>query len=910
MELSPLINGQLGLVPDIDPEETQEWVDSLDDLIENSGGPRARYILMSMERHARRKRIYVPTNLVTPYINTIPVEDEPFYPGDESMEREFRRWVRWNAAVQVTRAQRPGVAVGGHISSFAAQATLYEVGYNHFFRGKNHPGGGDQVMFQGHSSPGNYSRAFLEGRLSEEDLDSFRQQSSRPSGGRGLPSYPHPRQMQDFWEFPTVSLGIGPASAIYQAWYNRYLHERDIKDTSQQHVWAFMGDGEMDEVESRGLLQQAASQQLDNLTFVINCNLQRLDGPVRGNGKIIQELEAFFKGAGWNVIKVIWGREWDPLLEADKDRALINLMNTTLDGDYQGYKANDGAYVRDAFFGLDPRTKAMVADWTDEQIWALKRGGHDYRKIYAAYKTALEHKGQPTVILAHTVKGYLLGRNFAGKNSTHQMKKLNSADLKGLRDTLHLDIDDSKLEDPYTAPYYRPDNSHPTMEYILDKRANLGGYLPERRVTSQGVTLPAQKHFDAIKTGSGKQKVATTMALVRMIKDMVKDKEFGYRVVPIIPDEARTFGLDAMFPTAKIFNTLGQHYTAVDHEMLLSYKESTKGQLMHTGITESGSTAAFTAVGTSYATHGIPMVPFYIFYSMFGFQRTGDQFWAAADQMARGFIIGATAGRTTLTGEGLQHLDGHSPVIASTNPATVIYDPAYAYEIAHIVQDGITRMYGDGSDGRDQDVMYYLTVYNEPIHQPAEPENVDTDGIIKGIHQIQSDEGEGPRVQLLASGVGVPWANDAKRMLAEDWGVSAGVWSVTSWYELRREALKADDHNFLHPEEEPQVPYLTQKLQGSEGPFVSSSDFEHQVQDSIRQWIPGNYYTLGADGFGFSDTRPAARRDFKIDAASMVVRSLQALADEGKIDRSVVKEAIDRYDLFNVRAAEPSTEEE
>lgn len=910
MELSPLINGQLGLVPDIDPEETQEWVDSLDDLIENSGGPRARYILMSMERHARRKRIYVPTNLVTPYINTIPVEDEPFYPGDESMEREFRRWVRWNAAVQVTRAQRPGVAVGGHISSFAAQATLYEVGYNHFFRGKNHPGGGDQVMFQGHSSPGNYSRAFLEGRLSEEDLDSFRQQSSRPSGGRGLPSYPHPRQMQDFWEFPTVSLGIGPASAIYQAWYNRYLHERDIKDTSQQHVWAFMGDGEMDEVESRGLLQQAASQQLDNLTFVINCNLQRLDGPVRGNGKIIQELEAFFKGAGWNVIKVIWGREWDPLLEADKDRALINLMNTTLDGDYQGYKANDGAYVRDAFFGLDPRTKAMVADWTDEQIWALKRGGHDYRKIYAAYKTALEHKGQPTVILAHTVKGYLLGRNFAGKNSTHQMKKLNSADLKGLRDTLHLDIDDSKLEDPYTAPYYRPDNSHPTMEYILDKRANLGGYLPERRVTSQGVTLPAQKHFDAIKTGSGKQKVATTMALVRMIKDMVKDKEFGYRVVPIIPDEARTFGLDAMFPTAKIFNTLGQHYTAVDHEMLLSYKESTKGQLMHTGITESGSTAAFTAVGTSYATHGIPMVPFYIFYSMFGFQRTGDQFWAAADQMARGFIIGATAGRTTLTGEGLQHLDGHSPVIASTNPATVIYDPAYAYEIAHIVQDGITRMYGDGSDGRDQDVMYYLTVYNEPIHQPAEPENVDADGIIKGIHQIQSDEGEGPRVQLLASGVGVPWANDAKRMLAEDWGVSAGVWSVTSWYELRREALKADDHNFLHPEEEPQVPYLTQKLQGSEGPFVSSSDFEHQVQDSIRQWIPGNYYTLGADGFGFSDTRPAARRDFKIDAASMVVRSLQALADEGKIDRSVVKEAIDRYDLFNVRAAEPSTEEE
>ncbi|MGO1593771.1 MAG: pyruvate dehydrogenase (acetyl-transferring), homodimeric type, partial [Ancrocorticia sp.] len=626
--------------------------------------------------------------------------------------------------------------------------------------------------------------------------------------------------------------------------------------------------------------------------------------------KIIQELEAFFKGAGWNVIKVLWGREWDPLLEADKDRALINLMNTTLDGDYQGFKANDGAYVRDAFFGRDPRTKAMVADWSDEQIWALKRGGHDYRKIYAAYKSALEHKGQPTVILAHTVKGYLLGRNFAGKNSTHQMKKLNSADLKGLRDSLQLPIDDSQLEDPYTAPYYRPDTSNPTMEYILDKRASLGGYLPERRVTSNGVALPAQKHFDSLKPGSGKQKVATTMALVRLIKDMVKDKEFGFRIVPIIPDEARTFGLDAMFPTAKIFNTLGQHYTAVDHDMLLSYKESTKGQLMHTGITESGSTAAFTAVGTSYATHGVPMVPFYIFYSMFGFQRTGDQFWAAADQMARGFIIGATAGRTTLTGEGLQHLDGHSPVIASTNPATVIYDPAYAYEVAYVVQDGIKRMYGDGSDGRDQNVMYYLTVYNEPIHQPAEPENVDVEGILKGIHQVQADEGEGPHVQLLASGVGVPWANDAKRMLAEDWGVTAGVWSVTSWYELRKDARQADDHNFLHPEEEPQVPYLTQKLQAFDGPFISTSDFEHQVQDSIRQWVPGSYYTLGADGFGFSDTRPAARRDFKIDAASMVVRALQALADEGKIDRSVIKQAIDRYDLFNVRAAEPATEEE
>lgn len=905
MGLSPLINGQLGLVPDIDPEETQEWVDSLDDLIEHSGGPRARYILMSMERHARRKQIYVPTNLVTPYVNTIPVEDEPFYPGDEKLERTFRRWVRWNAAVMVTRAQRPDISVGGHISSFAAQATLYEVGYNHFFRGKNHPGGGDQVYFQGHSSPGNYARAFLEGRLTEDDLNSFRQQASRRSGGRGLPSYPHPRQMQDFWEFPTVSLGLGPAAAIYQAWYNKYLTDRGIKNTEDQHVWAFMGDGEMDEAESRGLLQQASSQNLDNLTFVINCNLQRLDGPVRGNGKIIQELEAEFRGAGWNVIKVIWGREWDQLLEADKDRALINLMNTTLDGDYQTYKANDGAYVRDNFFGRDPRTKAMVANWTDEQIWSLKRGGHDYRKIYAAYKAAMEHKGQPTVILAHTIKGYLLGRNFAGKNSTHQMKKLNSADLKLLRDTLHLDIDDSQLEDPYEAPYFKPDPKDPALQYILEKRAALGGYLPERRVHVGGITMPAQKHFDGLKTGSGKQKVATTMALVRLIKDLAKDKEFGFRVVPIIPDEARTFGLDAMFPTAKIFNTNGQHYTAVDHDLLLSYKESTKGQLLHTGISEAGSTAAFQAVGTSYATHDTPMVPFYIFYSMFGFQRTGDQFWAAADQMARGFIIGATAGRTTLTGEGLQHLDGQSPVLASTNPATVVYDPAYAYEIAYIIKDGLVRMYGDGSDGRDQNVMYYLTVYNEPIHQPAEPENVDVDGILRGIYQLDTPEGDGLHVQLLASGVGVPWAREARRMLAEDWGIHAGVWSVTSWYELRREALKVEEHNFLHPEEERQIPYLTRVLRNAQGPFIATSDFEHQVQDSIRQWVPGDYYTLGADGFGFSDTRPAARRAFKIDAASMVVRALQALADEGKVDRALVGQAIQKYDLFNVNAAEP-----
>ena len=906
---SPLINGQPNYVPDIDAEETDEWLESIDDLIQTGGPKRARYILMSMEEHARRKGVETPPNLTTPYVNTIPVEEEPLYPGDETLERQFRRWVRWNAAVMVTRQQRPGLAVGGHISSFAALATLYEVGFNHFFRGKDHPGGGDQVFFQGHSSPGNYARGFLEGRLTEADLDSFRQQVSRKSGGRGLPSYPHPRQMRDFWEFPTVSLGIGPAAAIYQAWFNRYMNNRKIKDTSDQRVWCFLGDGEMDEPESRGLLQLAATQQLDNLTFVVNCNLQRLDGPVRGNGKIIQELEAFFKGAGWNVIKVIWGREWDVLFQADKEGALVNLMNEVRDGDYQGFRANDGSFVRDSFFGRDPRTKAMVADWTDDQIWSLKRGGHDYHKVYAAYRAATAYRGQPTVILAHTVKGYALGTNFAGRNSTHQMKKLNSADLRLLRDTLHLDISDAQLEDPYNAPYFKPDPSEPAMEYMVEHRKQLGGYLPERRVFSGGVELPAQKHYDAITTGSGKQKVATTMALVRLIKDIAKDKSFGFRLVPIIPDEARTFGLDAMFPTAKIFNTLGQQYTSVDHDLLLSYKESESGQLLHTGISESGSVAAFQAVGTSYATHNVPMVPFYIFYSMFGFQRTGDQFWAAGDQMARGFIVGATAGRTTLAGEGLQHMDGHSPVLASTNPAIVQYDPAYAYEIAHIMKDGFVRMYGDGSDGRDQNVMYYLTVYNEPIHQPAQPDGVDVEGIVKGLYLLEPAEGDGPRVQLLASGVGVPWAREAKRMLAEDWGVQAAVWSVTSWHELRKDALQADEHNFLHPEAEPRVPYVTAKLQGAEGPFVATSDFEHQVQDAIAKWVPGDYYTLGADGFGFSDTRPAARRFLKIDAASMAVRALQGLADQGKIDRSTVKQAIDKYDLFNPNVADPVPED-
>ncbi|WPF83684.1 pyruvate dehydrogenase (acetyl-transferring), homodimeric type [Sanguibacter sp. 4.1] len=899
-ETRPLINGLLSQVPDIDPSETSEWIDSFDGLLEERGGPRARYILLNLLKRARERNVAIPTSINTPYVNTIGVHEEPYFPGDEVMERKYRSWNRWNAAVMVTRAQRPGIAVGGHISSYASVATLYEVGLNHFFRGKDHPGGGDHIYFQGHASPGVYSRAFLEGRLSAEDLDGFRQEHSHEGGG--LPSYPHPRQMPDFWEFPTVSMGLGPASAIYQAWTNRYLHNRGIKDTSQQNVWAFLGDGEMDEPESRGMLQLAAQQQLDNLTFVVNCNLQRLDGPVRGNGKIIQELEAQFRGAGWNVIKVIWGREWDVLLNADKDRALVNLMNETPDGDYQTYRAEDGAFIREHFFGRDPRTKQLVENLSDDDIWALKRGGHDYRKLYAAYAAATAHTGQPTVILAHTIKGYGLGSGFAGRNSTHQMKKVALADLKTLRDSLHIPITDEQLDaDPYAPPYYHPGADAPEIQYMLDRRKKLGGFVPERRSVSTPVTLPDASRYDILKKGSGTQEVATTQAFVRLLKDLIKDKEFGKRIVPIIPDEARTFGLDSIFPSAKIFNTQGQNYLAVDRDLMLSYKESEAGQILHTGINEAGSAAAFQAVGTSYATHGEVTVPFYIFYSMFGFQRTGDQFWAAGDQLTRGFIIGATAGRTTLTGEGLQHADGHSPLIAGTNTAIVQYDAAYGYELRHIVRDGMQRMYGT-DESRDQNVMYYLTVYNEPMVQPAEPDDVDVEGILRGIHKVATAEGEGPKAQILASGVGVPWALEAKELLAKDWGVQADVWSVTSWNELRRDGLAAEQHNFLNPSEPAREAYLTEKLKDAQGPFVATSDFDHLVPDQVRQWVPGDYAVLGADGFGFSDTRAAARRYFKIDGPSVVVRTLQQLAKRGEVPADAAAQAIEKYKLHDVNA--------
>lgn len=896
----PLINGLLSKVPDFDPEETAEWLESLDGVIDDRGGPRARYLLLNLLRHARERNIQVPAELTTPYVNTIGVEDEPYFPGDETIERAYRRWIRWNAAVMVHRAQRPGVGVGGHLSSYASAATLYEVGQNHFFRGKDHPGGSDHVYFQGHSAPGFYARAFVEGRLTPKQMDGFRQELSNPGGG--LPSYPHPRLLPDFWEFPTVSMGLGPMNAIHQAMTDRYLHHHGIKDTSQQHTWAFLGDGEMDEPESRGLLQVAATQGLDNLTFVINCNLQRLDGPVRGNGKIIQELEAFFKGAGWNVIKVIWGREWDPLLQADKDRALVNLMNNTLDGDYQTFRAESGAYIREHFFGRDPRTRKLVENMSDDDIWALRRGGHDYRKVYAAYTQAQAHTGQPTVVLAQTIKGWGLGASFAGRNATHQMKKLAVDDLKELRTFLRIPLTDARLEeDPYLPPYYRPDSSTDEIQYMLRRRSELGGYVPERRSKYTQLQLPHDKAYDVLKRGSGKQEVATTMALVRLFKDLMKDKSVGPRLVPIIPDEARTFGLDSIFPTAKIYNPAGQQYTPVDHAMMLSYREDPQGQIMHMGINEAGSLSAFTATGTSYATHGEPLIPFYIFYSMFGFQRTADSIWAAADQMTRGFLIGATAGRTTLTGEGLQHADGHSPLLAMTNPAVIHYDPAYGYEIAYIVRDALKRMYGE-NDPRDPNVMYYLTVYNEPIHQPAEPANVDVEGILRGIYQLRVSDQQGPKAQILASGVSVPWALEAADVLASDWGVSADVWSVTSWNELRRDGVNKEEYAFLHPNEDSPVPYVTQKLDGAEGPFVGVSDYAHGVPDQIRQFIPGDYATLGADSFGFSDTRAAARRHFKIDTHSIVVRVLEQLVRHSRVHPDVPGEAIERYRLFDVNA--------
>jgi len=887
---SVISDGLPSQLPDVDPTETQEWLDSLDAVVDGAGRTRARFLMLKLLERAREKAVGVPALRSTDFINTIPSEREPWFPGDEHVERRIRAYVRWNAAIMVSRANRPEVGVGGHIATYASAASLYEVGFNHFFRGRDAEGGGDQVWFQGHASPGIYARAFLEGRLTAEHLDGFRQESRAAS----LPSYPHPRLMPDFWEFPSVSMGLGPISAIYQARFNRYLRDRKIKDTSAQHVWCFLGDGEMDEPESLGAIGVAAREELDNLTFVVNCNLQRLDGPVRGNGKIIQELEAYFRGAGWNVIKVVWGREWDDLLARDVDGVLVNAMNTTPDGQFQTYSTEDGAYTRDKFFGTDPRLRRMVEHLTDEQIRGLPRGGHDYRKVYAAFQAAQDHVGQPTVILAHTIKGWTLGKDFEGRNSTHQMKKLTNAELKMLRDRLLIDVSDKAL-DSGLPPYYRPGPDSAEIEYMKERRAALGGSVPRRVVTTASLPLPGPAVYDELKGGSGKQPVATTMAFVRLLKDLMKDKGIGARFVPVVPDEARTFGMDAMFPTAKIYSPFGQRYEATDRALLLSYKESQQGQILHEGITEAGSMASAIAAGTSYATHGEPMIPVYIFYSMFGFQRTGDQMWQMADQLGRGFLLGATAGRTTLNGEGLQHQDGHSLLLASTNPAVVAYDPAYGYELSFIVEDGLRRMYGE----QPEDVFYYLTVYNEPYPQPAMPDLPGLrEGVLRGIYRLRT--GLAPVAQVLASGISVQHALAAQELLQADWGLGIDVWSVTSWNELRRDALACDEAGLLHPDEPAATPYVTRALMGTTGPVLAVSDWMRAVPDQVSRWVPGEWSSLGTDGFGRSDTRASLRRHFHVDAESIVTAVLQQLARRGDVAADLPTKAVERYRLLDV----------
>jgi pyruvate dehydrogenase E1 component len=889
----PIIHGGMPTqLPDVDPDETQDWLSSLDQMVEERGRDRARYVMLRMLERARERAVGMPALRSSDYINTIPPEREPEFPGDEDIERRIRSYIRWNAAVMVSRANRPGLGVGGHIATYQSAASLYEVGFNHFFRGKDHPGGGDQLYYQGHAAPGIYARSFLEGRFDEERMNNFRQEQSQ-GAGKGLPSYPHPRLMSDYWEFPTVSMGLAAINSIYQARFNRYLQNRGIRDTSDQHVWTFLGDGEMGEPESLGAIGLAAREQLDNLTFVVNCNLQQLDGPVRGNGKVMQELESFFLGAGWNVIKVVWGREWDDLLTRDTTGALVNQMNRVPDGEFQTLSIETGAYNREHFFGPDPELAKIVEHLSDEDIEKLPRGGHDYRKVYAAFDSAVKHKGQPTVILAHTIKGWLL-ESFMARNATHQMKKLTAEDLKTFRDRLRIPITDEQIDSPEGAPYYHPGADHEDIRYMLERRRELGGSLPSRVVRAKPLALPQDDAYADLRKGSGKQQIATTMAFVRLLRELMKNKQIGQRIVPIAPDEYRTFGMDSMFPSAKIYSPHGQTYESVDRKLLLAYKESEQGQLLHEGISEAGAAASAIAAGSAYATHGEPMIPVYMFYSMFGFQRTGDSFWAMADQLSRGFLVGATAGRTTLTGEGLQHADGHSPLIARTNPAVVHYDPAFSFEIAHIVQDGLGRMYGESADGGiGEDVIYYLTVYNEPIVQPVEPEGVDVDGILKGAYRYSPSpiEGDAP-ARILASGVAVPWALQAQRTLAEEHGVAAEVWSVTSWNELAREAEEAERWNFNHLGEDARTPWITDRL-GEGGPTVAVSDYMRAVPDQIARWVPGTWMSLGADGFGFADTRAGARRYFQIDTESIVVAVLASLGREGRIDPKVAQEAFD-----------------
>jgi pyruvate dehydrogenase E1 component len=869
-------------LPDVDPVQTTEWLQSVEEVISQQGPQRAQYLMRRVLDHARRLGAALPVLVQTPFFNTISPAQEPPYPGDEKIEKRIRRLIRWNAVVTVLRANHRNPGIGGHLATYASAASLYEVGFNHFFKGRDHPDGGDSVFFQGHAAPGIYARAYLEGRLTEGHLERFRQEQWL---GHGLSSYPHPRLMPRFWEFPTVSMGLGPIAAIYQARFNRYLQARGIKDTSGSRVWAFLGDGETDEPETLGALTLASREQLDNLIFVVNCNLQRLDGPVRGNGKIIQELEMVFRGAGWNVIKVVWGREWDDLLARDDQHLLVQRMNETVDGQFQKYSVETGDFIRSDFFGKHPRLLEMVAHLTDDQIRKLRRGGHDMHKLYAAYLAATRHKGQPTVILAHTVKGWALGEGVEAKNITHQLKKIGEDELRAFRNRLELDIPDRALKDP---PFFHPGMDSPEVQYMLERRRALGGFIPQRTVRSVPLPPPddSRDPFAEFLAGS-EAEVSTTMAFARLLSKLLRDKNIGRRIVPILPDEARTFGLDPLFSQVGIYSPHGQRYDPVDSALILKYRESTQGQLLEEGITEAGSMASFTAAATSYATHAEPVIPFYMFYSMFGFQRTGDQAWALGDIRARGFLIGGTAGRTTLMGEGLQHADGHSHLLASVLPSVRAYEPTYAYELAVIIKHGLRTMFVE-----QQDVVFYVTVQNETWPMPAMPDGVEP-GIIRGLYRLRPAAGPARHTaQILGSGSIMREALRAQQILAERFDTAADVWSATSYLELRRDAQRVDRWNRLHPDQPARTSYLDDLLGPTSGPIVAASDWIKAVPDQIAPFVRRPFVALGTDGFGMSDTRSVMRRHFEVDAECIVVAVLHQLAVSGAIDRSVVASAI------------------
>jgi pyruvate dehydrogenase E1 component len=869
---------------DIDPTETREWLESIDGVLQQHGPQRAHYLLNQVIDFARRSGAYLPYSPNTAYVNTIAAGRQPEYPGDRSLEKRLEAYIRWNAMAMVVQANRQSSEYGGHISSYASSATLYEVGFNHFWRAPSEQHGGDMVFIQGHSSPGIYARAYLEGRLSEEQLNRFRKEV----GGGGLSSYPHPWLMPDFWQFPTVSMGLGPMMAIYQARFMRYLEHREMIPASDRKVWCFLGDGEMDEPESMGAITMPVREGLDNLVFVVNCNLQRLDGPVRGNGKIIQELEAAFGGAGWNVIKVIWGSRWDPLLARDHQGLLRRTMEECVDGEYQNFKSKGGAYVREHFFGRYPETKSMVADMSDDEIWRLNRGGHDPLKVYSAYHSATRHKGQPTIILAKTVKGFGMGAAGEGQNIAHQQKKLDVEALKMFRDRFNIPVSDKDIDD---VPYCKPAPESDELEYLQERRKALGGYLPQRRNKPKPLKVPPLEIFKTQLEGTGEREASTTMVFIRLLTALIRDKNIGSHIVPIVPDEARTFGMEGMFRQVGIYSSKGQLYTPQDAEQLMFYKEDKKGQIIEEGINEAGAYCSWLASGTSYTNHGIHTIPFYIYYSMFGFQRIGDFIWAGGDQQARGFLMGGTAGRTTLAGEGLQHQDGHSLVLSSTVPNCVSYDPTYAYELAVIIQDGIRRMIGGG-----ESIFYYITCMNENYVHPAMPSGVE-DGILKGMYLLHVGGQGQVRVQLMGSGTILREVIAAAGLLESDFGIPSDIWSVTSFNQLRREALEVERWNQLHPNDKPRRSYFESCLAKREGPYVAATDYMKIVPDQVQRWVPGRFVSLGTDGYGRSDSRKALRRFFEVDKHYIAVAALKALADDGKLDQKTVVEAIRKYGI-------------